>query len=285
MWNLYKLGWIVAFWTAGLSACTLPCSAQGTSSSQESAAKPPDGRSRVQSHHSVTVTATYTPEEKEDWKINEVYQPIFSLEQKGDCEAAIHRYKLELVPLAEKSKFEIPKNKFLFLANRGIGNCYMAQRQYEAAEQSFRQILEYMPIWPGLDDSDYPINFQQLGTAQIGQQHWDAAEESLKKSVSLFDPQIDNALKSDSEFVRTEHVGHLYRGKARSLAYIGVVYLREGRPVEALKTADLAYNVATQPNVPPKFATEIVQVGRMIAQATGDEDAMAKWSQREPPEK
>ena len=31
MWNLNKLGWIVAFWTAGLSACTLPCSAQGTS--------------------------------------------------------------------------------------------------------------------------------------------------------------------------------------------------------------------------------------------------------------
>jgi tetratricopeptide (TPR) repeat protein len=161
----------------------------------------------------------------------------------------------------------------------------MAQLHYDEAEQSFQQILEYMPIWPGIDDSDYPINFREIGTAQMGQQHWDAAEESFKKSVSLFDAQIDKALNSDNEFVRTEHVGNLYRGKARSLAYMAVVYLREGRPVEALKTADLAYNVVTQPNVPPKFATEIVQVGRMIAQATGDEDAMAKWSQREPPEK
>jgi hypothetical protein len=45
----------------------------------------------------------------------------------------------------------------------------------------------------------------------MGQQHWDAAEESLKKSVSLFDPQIEKALKSDNEFVRTDQVGFSIR--------------------------------------------------------------------------
>jgi len=136
----------------------------------------------VQSHHSVTVTATYTPEEKEDWKINEVYQPIYWLEQKGDCETAIERYKTEVIPLAEQSKFEGPKKKFLSLANEGIGGCYMTQRRYAEAEERFRQNIDYLPP----DDSSYPINFREIGRAQMGQQHWDAAEESLKKSVSLF---------------------------------------------------------------------------------------------------
>ena len=235
----------------------------------------------MQSHDSVTVTATYTPEEKEDWKINEVYQPIYWLEQKGDCETAIERYKTEVIPLAEQSKFEGPKKKFLSLANEGIGGCYMTKRRYAEAEERFRQNIDYLPP----DDSSYPINFREIGRAQMGQQHWDAAEESLKKSVSLFDPQIQKALKSDNEFVRTDQVGFLYGGKARSLAYLAVVYLREVRTVEALKTVDLAYDEATRPNVPSTFATEIVKVGSMIAQATGDEDARAKWSQRKPPEK
>ena len=251
MWNLYKLGWIVAFWTAGLSACTLPCSAQGTSSSQESAAKSPDGRSRVQSHDSVTVTATYTPEEKEDWKINEVYQPIYWLEQKGDCETAIERYKTEVIPLAEQSKFEGPKKKFLSLANEGIGGCYMTQRRLcrSRGEVSTKYRL---PASGRFELSNqFPRNWESTdGSAALGRCGGIAQEVR----VSL-------------------------------LAYLAVVYLREVRTVEALKTVDLAYDEATRPNVPSTFATEIVKVGSMIAQAAGDEDARAKWSQRKPPEK
>jgi len=244
-------------------------------------AKPADGKSRVQSHDSITVTANYTPEEKEDWKINEVYQRIYSLEQKGDCETAVERYKAEVIPLAEQSKFEGPKKKFLSLANEGIGACYMTQRRYAEAEERFRQNIDYLPT----DDSSYPINFREIGRAQMGQQHWVAAEESLKKSVSIFDPQIQKALNSKYEFVRTEQVGFLCGAKARTLAYLAVVYLREERTTESLKTAELAYDEATQPNVPSTVATDIAKVGRMVAQAAGDENAIAKWSQRTLPEK
>ena len=158
----------------------------------------------------------------------------------------------------------------------------MAQHRYEEAEQTFQKIMEYLPIWPGTDDSDYPINFRQIATAQMGQQRWEAAEESLKKSVSLFDPQIEKAMKSESEFSRTEHAGNLLGSKARSIAYLAIVYLREGRTPEALKTAELAYDEATQPHVSSTFVSEVVKVGRAIAQASGDEDAVAKWSQRSP---
>ncbi len=142
--------------------------------------------------------------------------------------------------------------------------------------------MEYLPIWPGTDDSDYPINFREIATAQMGQQHWEAAEESLKKSVALFDPQIERALKSDSEFSRTEHAGNLLGSKSRSLSYLAVVYLREGRTSEALKTSELAYQDVTRPHVQATFLNEIVKVGNLIAQESGDEGAIAKWTQRSP---
>lgn len=92
--------------------------------------------------------------------------------------------------------------------------------------------------------------------------------------------QIDKALKSDSEFFRTEPAGNLRGSKAISLAYLGIVYVREGRTADALKTVDLAYAEAKKPNVSPSFVSEVVNIGRSIAQVTGDKDAIAKWSQR-----
>lgn len=232
-------------------------------------------------HDSVEVVAHLTPEEVEEGNLNDVYESIAQLLRKGTCTAEIiQRYQSEAIPLAQKSTFSVPKNKFLFLANRDIGNCYMAQRRYAEAEQSFKQIMEYLPIWPGTDDSDYPINFRQIATAQMGQQHWEAAEESMKKSVELFDPQIERALKSESEFSRTEHAGNLLGSKALSLAYLAVVYLREDRSSDALKASELAYETVTRPHVQATFLNQVVKVGNMIAQESGDKGAIAQWSQR-----
>jgi tetratricopeptide (TPR) repeat protein len=187
-----------------------------------------------------------------------------------------------VIPLAEKSTFNVPKNKFLFVANRDIGNCYLAQRRYQEAEGSFKKIMDYLPVWSGTDDSDYPINFREIATAQMGQQHWEAAEESLNKSVALFDPQIERVLKSDSEFGRTEHAGNLLGSKARSLSYLAIVYLREGRITEALKVVELAYKEASRPHVQATFLNEVLKVGSAIAQQSGDEGALAQWAQRSP---
>ncbi len=232
---------------------------------------------------SVQVVAHLSPEEAEDGKLNDLYQSVAQVPRKGACTPEIiQRYQSEVIPVAQKSTFNVPKNKFLYLANRDIGNCYMAQQSYEEAEESFKKIMEYLPVWPGTDDSDYPVNFRQIATAQMGEQHWEAAEESLNKSVALFDPQIERALKSDSEFSRTEHAGNLLGGKARSLSYLAVVYLREGRTAQALKTAELAYEEVTRPHVPAAFVNEVLQLGSSIAQQSGDESAVARWSQRKP---
>jgi tetratricopeptide (TPR) repeat protein len=262
----------------GLLIVRAPALAQNPSPQTQSPASPKPVR-----HDSVEVVAHLSPEEVEEGKLNDVYESIAQVQRKGTCTTEIiQRYQSEVIPLAEKSTFNVPKNKFLFLANRDIGNCYLAQQKFAEAEASFQKILQYAPVWPGTDDSAYPINFRQIATTQMGQQRWEAAEESLKKSVSLFDPQIEKAMKSENEFSRTEHAGNLRGSKARSLAYLGIVYLREGRTAEALKTAELAYDEATQPHVSSTFVSEVVKVGRSIAQASGDEDAVAKWSQRSP---
>jgi tetratricopeptide (TPR) repeat protein len=261
--------------TASLSGKGL-AQAQNPSSQTKSS-----GSSKPTRHDSVDVVATLSPEEAEEGKLNDAYQSIAQQQRKGTCTAAIvERYRTEVLPLAEKAAFNVPQNKFLFLANRDIGNCYLAQRDFVEAEASFQKILQYVPVWPGTDDSAYPVNLRQIAIAQMGQQRWEAAEESLHKSLSLFDSQIDRALKSDSEFFRTEHAGNLGGSKATSLAYLGIVYLREGRTADALTTVDSAYTEAKKPNVSPSFVSEVVQIGRSIAQATGDIDAIAKWSQR-----
>jgi tetratricopeptide (TPR) repeat protein len=267
-----------ALFLFGLLLVHLPASAQNPSSQTQSPTT-----SKPVRHDSVEVVAHLSPEEVEDGKLNDAYEAIAQVQRKGTCTTEIiQRYQSEVIPLAEKSRFNVPKNKFLFLANRDIGNCFMAYRRYEEAEESFKKIMEYLPVWPGTDDSDYPINFRQIATAQKGQQHWEAAEESLNKSVALFDPQIERALKSDSEFGRTEHAGNLLGSKARSLSYLAIVYLREGRTPEALEIAERAYEQATRPHVQATFVNEVLKVGSSIAQQSGDEGAIARWSQRSP---
>ena len=138
-------------------------------------------------------------------------------------------YVLEARPLT--------KNKFLFLANRDIGNCYLALQKFAEAESSFQKILQYAPVWPGTNDSAYPINFRQIATAQMGQQHWTEAEQSLLKSVDLFDPQIAAGEKSDAEL--HSHLSLNYRGsQSQSYALLAVVYFREGRIQDALTTVE-----------------------------------------------
>jgi tetratricopeptide (TPR) repeat protein len=262
----------------GLLLAHAPALAQNPSSKTQSPSP-----TRPVRHESVEVVAHLSPEEVEEGKLNDAYEPIAQLQRKGACTTEIiQRYQSEVIPLADKSAFNVPKNKFLFLANRDIGNCYMTQHRYEEAEASFKKIMEYLPVWPGTNDSDYPINFRQIATAQMGQQRWETAEESLKKSVALFDPQIERALKSDSEFSRTEHAGNLLGSKARSLSYLAIVYLREGRITEALQAAELANDEANRPHVPAMFANEVVKLGRSIAQESGDERAIAEWQQRNP---
>ena len=63
---------------------------------------------------------------------------------------------------------------------------------------------------------------------------------------------------------------------------MGIVYLREGRKIEALKTAEIAYNTVTKPHVPPSFVSEVVNVGLSIAKVSGDENAISQWSLRSP---
>src|SRR5690348_16399579 len=146
---------------------------------------------KVTRHDSVEVVARMSPEEAEEGKLNDLYQSIAELQRQGICtNEVIQRYQSEVIAVAEKSSFNVPKNKFLFLANRDLGNCYMAQQRFAEVEASFKKILEYVAVWPGLNDSGYPINFRQIGEAQMAQQHWVEAEQSLVESIALFDPQI-----------------------------------------------------------------------------------------------
>ncbi|HET6844793.1 MAG TPA: hypothetical protein VFK06_24370 [Candidatus Angelobacter sp.] len=114
----------------------------------------------------------------------------------------------------------------------------------------------------------------------MGQQHWAAAEDSLKKSIPLFDATIERRRKWDKESGGAEFAGPPIGWKATTLAYLGIVYLREGRVTDALKTSDTAWDTVMQPHVPSSFQSGVVKLGLAIAQASGDENAISEWTLR-----
>ena len=225
--------------------------------------------------------AHLSPEEVEEGKVNDAYQSIAQLQRKRTCTTEIiQRYQSEVISLAEKSTFDVPKNKFLFLANRDIGNCYLAQQKFAEAQASFRRSCN-APVWPGTDDSAYSINFRQIATAQMGQQHWAEAEQSLVKSVSLFDPQI--AAGENSDVGLHSQLSLNYRGsQSQSYALLAVVYFREGRIQDALTTVEKAYSEVTKSKLAPQFHNEVLKIGKAIADASEDSAAKRTWSQRDP---
>ena len=265
------------FFLFGLLLVHAPASAQNSAPQTQSPTSPKPVR-----HDSVEVVAYLSPEEVEEGKLNDIYVPIAMLQQKSTCTTEIiQRYQSEVIPLAEKSPLEVTKNKFLFLANRDIGNCYLAQQKFAEAEAFFQKILKYAPVWPGTNDSAYPINFRQIATAQMGQQHWTEAEQSLLKSISLFDPQIAAGEKSDAELHM--QLSHNYRGsQSQSYALLAVVYFREGRVQEALTTVEKAYDEVTKYKLAPQFHNQVVKIGKAIADASEDPGAQRTWSQRNP---
>ncbi len=272
---------------AGLALLSLFCGSQAYGQSTGNGAQTPPSQSsqpnsqgRVTRQQSVVVTANLTPEESEEGKINEAYQSVYAAQRDHDCAGIIDRCRSVIIPLAEKAKFDVPRNKFLYLSYRSIGDCELNAEHFAEAEKMFQKAMEYLPVWPGLNDSDYPIAFTSIGVARMGQQNWKSAEESLQKAVALFDEQIERAARSDQEFVRTEHSNNLRMSQDWALLYLAIVYFREGRATESLALLDKAYGQATKFNAPAAIVKQIVESGLSIASTEDDSAANAIWSER-----
>lgn len=244
--------------------------AQGQSSPQK----------RVTSKDSIVVGAHLTPEEVEDGKIEDAYQPLYHLKKPNDCSKIVQLCNSKIIPMAEVSRFNETRNKFLFLANREIAGCEMQSGQYQDAENRYQKLFEYIPVWPGTSDSDYPINYLSIGTARVMQGRWKDAEEPLEKSIRIFDEQIDRAVHSDSDFMKNEHSKNLKMSQAQARNLLAAAYFRDGRQNEALETLEKAYQEAIQSSATPEMIQGIIDSGRIASAALGDATSKAKWDAR-----
>jgi tetratricopeptide (TPR) repeat protein len=235
---------------------------------------------KVKATDSVIVGAHLTPEEVEDGKINDAYQPLYHLNRQTDCPQIVSLCETRVIPMAEGSKFPETRDKFLFLANRDIAGCEMSAGKYAEAEQRYQKLFEYMQTWPGMNDSDYPQNFQAIGTARLMQGRWKDAEEPLEKSIQIFDKQIDEALHSDLEFVRNEHSKNLKMSEARARNLLGAAYFRDGRHADAMEMLEKAYREALESNATQGMIQQIIESGRAAAGQMGDVALKAKWDSR-----
>jgi tetratricopeptide (TPR) repeat protein len=239
-----------------------------------------DSRTRV-SPQSI-VEARLISDEIEEGKINDVYQEVVKTHLQGDYRGAADKYRSLVIPMAERTPSDTARKKFLFLSYRGLGNCYLAMSRFTEAEDMFQKLFEYLPVRPGVEDSDYPINFESIAMARMGQQRWKAAEESLQKAVSIFDDQIGQAVTSGSGFMQSEHANMLRMSQDMALNLFAVVYFRERRYTEALEILERAYTQGVTFRAPSEVVEQIADDGRAVSIAAGDADALAIWSKRLP---
>jgi tetratricopeptide (TPR) repeat protein len=240
---------------------------------------------RAVAHDSIVVGAHLTPEEVEDGKINDAYQPLYHLKKPNDCPQIEKLCQSEIIPMAERSKFELTRNKFLYLANRDVAICESQTGRPKEAEERYQKMFDYIRVWPGTDDSDYPLNYRLIGEVRIMQMRWKDAEESLEKSITIFGEQIDRALHSDSEFSRNGHSKNLKMSDAWARNLLALAYFRDGREAEAMQTLETAYQEAIESSASAEMIQEIIEAGRVVSDSLGDAAAMEKWKARTPPPK
>lgn len=226
------------------------------------------------------VDARLAPERTDESRINDVYQEVVKVHLQGDYSEAADMYRSLVIPMAEKTSSDVTRTKFLFLGYRGLGNCYLAMSRFSEAEETFQKLFDYLPVWPGLDDSGYPINFESIAMARIGEQRWKAAEDSLQKAVTIFDDQIGEATHSGSDSSPEKRADKLRLSEDIALNLFAVVYFREQRYTDALAVLDRAYRQGTAFDAPRDVLAQIVDDGRAVSAAAGDADAVAIWSKR-----
>ncbi len=253
-----------------------PHAAQTATSSTQDSNQSPTKRPHVD--QSVVVGAHLTPEEVEDGRLNDIYQPIYQFQRTGDCDGIVKTAKSAVIPAAEHAKFETVRKKFLFLSYRSIGDCSFKAKEYANAEQTYIKAVDYADK----DDSSYAINFESIALCRMAQQHLDSAEEPLRKAVSLLGDEIVRLKESDT-YNADDIVTNDVRGSQdAALLYLAVVCFREQRSSEALSLLDQAYDQAIKFHARAQMVTQIVETGRAIATAVGDDGANAIWTKRTP---
>jgi tetratricopeptide (TPR) repeat protein len=234
---------------------------------------------RVSAQQSM-VDARLTSDQMEEGKIKEVYQEVVRIHLRGDYGEAANEYRSVVIPMAEKTQSPATRRKFLFLGYRGLGNCYLGMSRFTEAEETFQKLFEYLPMRPGMQDSDYAINFESIAMARMGEQRWEAAEESLGKAVAIFDQQIVRAVAAGADSAQDEHANQLRMSQDIALNLFAVVYFREQRYTESLEALERAYQQGITFRAPSEVVSQIVNDGRAVSMAAGDPDAVAVWSQR-----
>jgi tetratricopeptide (TPR) repeat protein len=253
----------------------------------------------------VTVTAKFTPEEKEDGELNELTATFHGPIGDEHCPQVLDTYPTGLIPAAEKAQFPKNKAKYLFLAHRAMADCQMPQGRYIEAEQSYRDAAAQADVWPGKDDSSYPAIWRDLGVAQMARNHWKDAEENLTKADALYQAGIESQIKAadvaakeagaeiaaqgpklQAEVERPAReeaqkaVERAEQRRAEALAMLGVCYTRDGDLDNAAKTIDKAYQFAADGKLEGGMRDMILGVGAHVAELRGDAGDVAKWAAR-----
>lgn len=250
--------------------------AQTASSSTQDSSQSPTKRPHVD--QSVVVGAHLTPEEAEEGRINDIYQPIYRFQQTGDCDGIVRTAQAAVIPAAEQAKFETVRKKFLFLSYRSIGDCNFKAKEYAEAEQTYIKAVDYADK----DDSSYAINFESIALCRMAQQHLESADEPLRKAVSLLGDEVTR-LKTSDTYNAEDIVANDVRGSQDvALLYLAVLCFREQRSSEALSLLDKAYDQAIKFQARTQIIKQIVETGRAIATAVGDDGANAIWTKRTP---
>lgn len=231
----------------------------------------------------IVVSAHFTPEEKEDDRLNGLYQPIYKMQQQHDCAGTLEQLRTVIIPAAEGSQFNVPRNKFLFLSYTGIADCDAAGGQFAEADQMYQKSLKFLPIWPGFNDSAYPRILCSIGITRLDRADWKGAQEPLEKADKVFSELIDKnaGANAESGSWRSEEINNLQRTHVTDLDYLAAAYFKDDRAKDSLALLERAYAEAKKCCSAQPVLQAIIRDGLAASLMTGDTEAQKLWTERE----
>jgi tetratricopeptide (TPR) repeat protein len=146
--------------------------------------------------------------------------------------------------------------------------------------------VDILRAWAGEFDNAFAHNYVEAAAVPIFQQDWHRSEEYCLQAMKAYDKAIER-------FVATSDPSRLdgaRRAKALDMYYLGLIYYRERKYVQSLKTLDQAFSTAAELHARRESLLPMATSARNIAIEALHWMEAIKWESRvrslpEPPSK
>jgi tetratricopeptide (TPR) repeat protein len=149
-------------------------------------------------------------------------------------------------------------------------------KRFAEAEKIFLRRVDILRVWAGEFDNAFAHNYVEAAAVPMIQQDWPGSEAYCLQAMQAYDKAMDHFIATSDP----SHLGGAHRAKALDMYYLGLVYYRERKYVESLKTLDEAFSTAAELHARRESLLLMATSARNIAIETLHWIEAIKWESR-----